>query len=230
MDIHALLDLDRELLYWLNGSDSLFLDGVITALTSGFTWIPLYISLLYLIIKNNETMSQIGLIIGCCLFALILSDGMADFIMKPLVARWRPSNDPLLKYTIDIVDNLRGTQYGFFSAHASNTCSLSIFFCLLVRSKILSVSLVLWSLISCYTRVYLGLHYPGDIFFGLLWGAFAGSAAYLLYYKIYKKFAPKQNYISTQYTSTGYSLSDIDIVMSVFAFTLFYTIIYSLVR
>ena len=152
MDIHALLDLDRELLYWLNGSDSLFLDGVITALTSGFTWIPLYISLLYLIIKNNETMSQIGLIIGCCLFALILSDGMADFIMKPLVARWRPSNDPLLKYTIDIVDNLRGTQYGFFSAHASNTCSLSIFFCLLVRSKILSVSLVLWSLISCYTR------------------------------------------------------------------------------
>ncbi len=60
MDIHALLDLDRELLYWLNGSDSLFLDGVITALTSGFTWIPLYISLLYLIIKNNETMSQIG--------------------------------------------------------------------------------------------------------------------------------------------------------------------------
>ena len=175
-------------------------------------------------------MSQIGLIIGCCLFALILSDGMADFIMKPLVARWRPSNDPLLKYTIDIVDNLRGTQYGFFSAHASNTCSLSIFFCLLVRSKILSVSLVLWSLISCYTRVYLGLHYPGDIFFGLLWGAFAGSAAYLLYYKIYKKLAPKQNYISTQYTSTGYSLSDIDIVMSVFAFTLFYTIIYSLVR
>ena len=175
-------------------------------------------------------MSQIGLIIGCCLFALILSDGMADFIMKPLVARWRPSNDPLLKYTIDIVDNLRGTQYGFFSAHASNTCSLSIFFCLLVRSKILSVSLVLWSLISCYTRVYLGLHYPGDIFFGLLWGAFAGSAAYLLYYKIYKKLAPQKNYISTQYTSTGYSLSDIDIVMSVFAFTLFYTIIYSLVR
>lgn len=230
MDIHTLLDLDRELFFWLNGSNSLFLDGLITILTSGFTWIPLYISLLYLVIKNNETMTQIMLIVGCFLFALLLSDGMTDFIMKPLVARWRPSNDPSIKYMVDIVGNLRDTPYGFFSAHASNTFSLALFFSLLVRNKALSIALVLWSLVNCYTRIYLGLHYPGDIICGLLWGSFAGGVAYLLYHRVYEKISPKQNYISTQYTNTGYSLSDIDIVINVLIFTLCVVMIYSLIK
>ena len=94
----------------------------------------------------------------------------------------------------------------------------------------MSIALVLWSLVNCYTRIYLGLHYPGDIICGLLWGSFAGGVAYLLYHRVYEKISPKQNYISTQYTNTGYSLSDIDIVINVLIFTLCVVMIYSLIK
>lgn len=113
-DIQNLLQLDQELLLTLNGSNSLFLDGWMTYLTSGFTWIPLYISLLYLVIKNNETMAQILLILGCSLLCVAMADGVADFLVKPLVGRWRPSNDPIIKYTVRVVGGMRGGDYGFF--------------------------------------------------------------------------------------------------------------------
>ena len=228
-DIQNLLQLDQELLLTLNGSNSLFLDGWMTYLTSGFTWIPLYISLLYLVIKNNETMAQILLILGCSLLCVAMPDGVADFLVKPLVGRWRPSNDPIIKYTVRVVGGMRGGDYGFFSAHAANTFSIAMFFCLLVRSKVLNISLILWSLVNCYTRMYLGLHYPLDILCGLLWGGVVGILAYIVYYKIYSRIAPANNYISTQYTSTGYSLSDVDIVELVLVLTIVYTVIAAVV-
>ena len=170
MDIDTLIGLDRQLLLLMNGSDSLFLDGVVATLTNGLTWIPFYLALFYLVIKNNETMLQIVLAIGGVAVCILLADGLADGIVKPLVARWRPTNDPLLKYTVDVVNDMRGSKYGFFSAHAANTMSIAVFFCLMVRSKLLSWSIVLWSLVMGWTRIYLGLHYPGDVLVGFLWG------------------------------------------------------------
>lgn len=229
IDIQTILAEDRSLLLALNGSDSLFLDGWMMLLTSGFTWIPLYVALLYLVIKNNETMSQILLIVGCSLLCVAMADGVADFVAKPLVGRWRPSNAPTIKYAVSVVDGMRGGDYGFFSAHAANTFSIAFFFCLLVRSKMLSVSLVLWSLLNCYTRIYLGLHYPLDILCGLLWGGIVGGAAYWLYYRVYSRISPANNYISTQYTSAGYSLEDVDIVELVLIATLLFTAIAAVV-
>lgn len=229
IDIQTLLDTDRDLLLLLNGSSSQFLDGWMAILTSGFTWIPLYVSLLYLVIKNNETMSQIVLIVGCSLLCVMLADGVADFFVKPLVGRWRPSNDPLIKYTVQVAGGVRGDDYGFFSAHAANTFSIALFFCLLVRSKILSVSLIVWSFVNCYTRLYLGLHYPSDIVCGLLWGAVVGGLAYFVCYKVYSRISPANNYISTQYTSTGYSLEDVDIVELVLVATFIFTAIAAVV-
>ena len=195
-DIQNILQFDQDLLLALNGSNSLFLDGWMACLTCGFTWIPLYVSLLYLVIKNNETMAQILLILGCSLLCVVMADGVADFIVKPLVGRWRPSNDPFIKYAVRVVGGMRGSDYGFFSAHAANTFSIAIFFCLLVRSKILSTSLIVWSLVNCYTRMYLGLHYPLDILCGLLWGGVVGIVSYIVYHKVYSRIAPANNYIS----------------------------------
>lgn len=228
MDIQSVLEFDRNLLSFLNGSNSLFSDSWMLVLTSGFTWIPLYFSLLYLVVKNNETMAQILLIIGCSALCVALADGMADFVAKPLVERWRPSNDPIFRYAVNVVDGMRGTDYGFFSAHAANTFSIAVFFCWLVRSRILSVAMVLWSFVNCYTRMYLGLHYPTDIFVGLLWGFVVGTAVYYLYYRIYSKISPRNNYVSSQYTSSGYNLEDVDIVMLVMVLTFCYTVIRAL--
>lgn len=226
--MNTLITLDRNLLFLFNGSHSLFADNIMVVLTSGLTWIPFYLALLYMVIKNNETMRQIMLTIGCVMLCLILSDGVSDFILKPLVERYRPSQEPEIKYMVDIVNGLRSTPYGFFSAHAANTFGIALFFSLLIRNIRFTMAIVLWSLINCWTRMYLGLHYPGDILCGLLWGAVSGVVAYYIYLKAYLSMSPKFNYISSQYTSTGYSLTDIDIAITVLLLTVIYAILRAL--
>ena len=224
LDIQTFLANDRLVLSWFNGSNSVFLDGWMSALTSGFTWLALYASLFYLVVKNNETMGQIMLVVGCALACVGLADIMADVIVKPLVERWRPSNDPIFKYDVSVVEGYRGTSYGFFSAHAANTFSLALFFCMLVRSRVLSVALVLWSFVNCYTRMYLGLHYPSDIVCGLLWGSVCAIGVYYFYLRVSRRMFGEDNYVSTQYTSTGYRLCDVDIVAFVLVSTVLITL------
>ena len=224
-----MLEIDRQLLLLLNGSDSVFFDKLIMALTSGFTWIPLYLALLYVVVKNNETTAQILLIIGCAVLCIVLADGVADFIAKPYFQRWRPYNDPVIKSAVKVVDNVRGGDYGFFSAHAANTFSLAVFFSLLIKDRLLTLTLVFWSLLNCYTRMYLGLHYPLDILAGLLWGMVAGVLSYLVWWKVYYKISPNIHYISSQYTSSGYSLTDVRSIIMVFVFILVYATFSALV-
>lgn len=225
MDLQAFLELDKALLSLFNGSNSLFVDQWMLALTSGYTWIPLYMSLLYLVVKNNETMAQILLVIGGVAICLLLSDGMADFVAKPLVGRLRPCADPAMKLSVSTLPGLRCGEYGFFSAHAANTFALAVFFSLLVKSRVLGSALVTWSLVNCYTRVYLGLHYPSDIVAGLVWGAVVGTSVYFVCRRVHRRLSAGNNFISTQYTRSGYSFDDIDVVMMVLAATLICTVI-----
>lgn len=220
--------LDLSLLQFFNGSDSLFLDGLMTALTDGLTWIPLYLALLYMIIKNSETMGQICLTVGCLLLCIVLADGVADGIAKPLFARLRPSHDPLVMESLDYAGT-RGTGYSFFSAHAANTMALAVFLCLLVRGRIFNFVMVSWALLNGYTRLYLGVHYPSDVLVGFLWGAASGFMAYLVWRKAYFKISPKVSYASSQYTRTGYALADADAVIAVMAFTIIYSLLFAVV-
>lgn len=214
MDIATFETLDRQLLEFFNGSNSVFLDSVAITFTSGLTWIPLYVALLYLVIKNSENMAQFGLIVASVLLCMLLSDGVAEYLVKPYVGRLRPSADPAVKYLIDVVGNYReSTTFSFPSAHAANTAAVAVFFSLLVRNKSLSVMLLLWSVLNCWTRLYLGVHYPGDILVGFLWGILSAVVSYSVYRAIYFRLRPRLNYISSQYTSTGYNHEDIDIVL-----------------
>lgn len=221
--------MDIELLQIINGSHSLFIDNVVVTLTSGITWIPFYIALLYLVIRNNETMAQVAVVIGCAAMCVLITSCVTDLIVKPLVARPRPTMEPSLKYTIDIVNGIRGTGYSFFSAHAANTFGIAILLSLIVRSRLLAIFLILWSLINGYTRLYLGVHYPSDVLVGLLFGAVVGVVSYLTYLHFYAKVSPRLNYISTKYTKTGYSLTDIDVAISVLVLTFLYAIIRAVV-
>ena len=227
--MHTLIEIDRNLLVFFNGSDSLFLDNLVVTLTSGLTWIPLYLSLLYIVIKNNETMKQIMLVIGCVCLCMLISDGVVDFIVKPMVGRLRPTHDPAIKYSLDVVNNIRENQFSFFSAHASNTFCIAVFFSLLVRNCKFVVAMIIWSLLNCWTRLYLGVHYPSDILVGILWGGFVGAFVYYIYIKSDLHIKSDFNYISSKYTSTGYNQMDIDIVLSVLVVTLLYAIIKSLI-
>ena len=122
MDWQRISEIDRELLYFFNGSDSLFFDSLISTLTNGWVWLPLYAGLLYIVAKNN-TAQQVMLTVGAVAVCLLLSEGMAEGIVKPLVARPRPLNDPVYGHLIDTVPGVVSSDFSFFSAHSSNTLS-----------------------------------------------------------------------------------------------------------
>ena len=170
MGASLLLNADLALLHFFNGSGNMLLDQIVWLLSSGLTWVPLYLALFYIVMRNNETMPQIGLVVLMAILCIFFSDGLVDGIIKPLVARWRPSNDPVIKYTIEVVNNMRLKDFSFCSAHAANTMSLAVFFSLLIRSRLMTFTLVFWSLLNCWTRLYLGVHYPSDILCGLVLG------------------------------------------------------------
>ena len=225
MGASLLLNADLALLHFFNGSGNMLLDQIVWLLSSGLTWVPLYLALFYIVMRNNETMSQIGLVVLMAILCIFFSDGLVDGIIKPLVARWRPSNDPVIKYTIEVVNNMRLKDFSFCSAHAANTMSLAVFFSLLIRSRLMTFTLVFWSLLNCWTRLYLGVHYPSDILCGLVLGVVVGILVYLLYYRLYYKISPKIKYIPNQYTSTGYAHDDLDFVMGVIMFILVYVLL-----
>ena len=213
--MEELIHIDKQLLLWLNGSDSLFLDSLVTTLTNAKTWIPLYLALFYVVLKTNRTFSRVLIVLAAAGLCVLLAGTIDDAIVKPLVARWRPGRDPEIGMLVDTVEGYRGGRYGFFSAHASNTFSIAIFFSLLMRQRLLTVSLVLWSLINCWTRLYLGVHYPGDILVGLLWGGLVGYGVYRLYKRLT--------------TPATYSSTFCDIPIAVLALTLVYGTVRALI-
>ena len=119
MDWQALIDLDKQILLWFNGSQSLFLDSLVRTLTHAMTWVPFYLTLFYIVIKNNESVQKILLVLASAGLCVLLAGTVDDAIIKPSVARWRPTHDPQIGLLVDIVDGYRGGKYGFFSAHAS---------------------------------------------------------------------------------------------------------------
>ena len=85
---------------------------------------------------------------------------------------------------IHIVNGYRGGRYGFPSCHAANTFGLAFFLVYLFRQRMLSVFILLWALVTCYSRAYLGVHYPGDLLAGALLGFIGASLFYGLFRKV----------------------------------------------
>lgn len=182
--LESLISLDRQLLLWLNGSGSVYLDGLAWTLTSAVTWVPLYVALLWMVVRNNVSARQILIVVACAVMCVVMAGTVDDEIVKPLVARFRPTHDPVIGQMVDVVHGYRGGSYGFFSAHAANTMSLAVYFSLLARRRWLTCALVVWSLVNCWSRVYLGVHFPGDILCGLLWGGASGALMWWLCEKL----------------------------------------------
>lgn len=182
--MEELIQFDKHLLLMVNGSDSVFLDYVVMTLTNAKTWIPLYLALFYVVIKTNVSAKNILFVLAAAGLCVLFAGGFDDMIVKPLVARWRPTHDPQIGMLVDTVDNYRGGNYGFFSAHACNTFSIALFLSLLMRRRLLVITLICFSLVNCWTRLYLGVHYPGDIMVGLLWGTVVGYTVYRLYCRV----------------------------------------------
>jgi undecaprenyl-diphosphatase len=183
--MEQILEWDKQLLLWLNSFHLPWLDPVMRLLTETMVWIPFYIFLAYLIFKNYKKEGWF-ILIGVAI-ALFLADQTANF-MKFYFARLRPSNELKLQDLVHVVGNYRGGKYGFASGHAANTFAVAFLLWLVLKKYYRwAVLIFLWAIFMCYTRIYLGVHYPGDIIVGALLGILCGGVSFLIYRTLYTR-------------------------------------------
>jgi undecaprenyl-diphosphatase len=168
---------DRDLFLYLNGMGSEQWDAFWLGLTNKFTWIPLYVLLLYgLFTFFPWKKALLYLLLVALLVAF--TDQFVNLI-KYTTGRLRPCNDPFFQDIARIIKHSGG--YSFFSGHATNSMAVSMFMILLLRKYTAYVwGILIWPLSFAYSRIYLGVHYPGDVLTGLMAGILIG----LFFYKI----------------------------------------------
>jgi undecaprenyl-diphosphatase len=215
--MHELNELDHQLTLAINGSDSLFWDNVMYTVTDTFSWTVVIIVLLAIIFKNNTWKEALMVYVTLALL-IFVADRICSGMVKPMVARWRPTQDPQLMYLVDVVRDYRGGRFGFFSGHACNTMCVAMFLAWLFRSTKVTLTLFFWSLSTTFTRLYLGVHYLGDVSVGFIVGAILGFGFYWLMEHFVHPYIGMKRFISDQFTSSGYLKDDMDTFMAVIYF------------
>lgn len=189
--------LDTNATLFINGMHCGYLDNFMMIYTGRFIWIPLYLSLLVVMLRNFPLRVNIV----CILFSILLvtiNDQVTSSLIRPLIGRLRPSNlmNPISAY-IHVVDGYRGGRYGFPSAHAANCFGAAIFVYYVFRRSVLSKVFAAWAILMCYSRVYLGVHYVGDVVLGCILGWINASIVYFIFRWSMRKttdtFKPKLN-------------------------------------
>jgi undecaprenyl-diphosphatase len=177
--MERIIELDKKLLLLLNSFHTPWLDPIMLFITHTLTWLPLYLFLLYLVIRDYK--KQVWVILLGIGLTILLADQITSGLMKPYFERLRPSREPSLQGLVHLVDGYVGGKFGFASSHAANTFGTATFFFLLYRhSKKWVTFLFLWAAVMTYTRIYLGVHYPGDILVGGAIGVLSGFAGFKL--------------------------------------------------
>jgi undecaprenyl-diphosphatase len=191
---------DKQLLLWLNGFHNSFWDTIMWWASSAPFWIPFYIILLIILIKDKksniriETFKRISFIIGSIAVAILLADQISSGFFKPFFERLRPSHTPDLLGQVHLLADpngsiYKGGLYGFVSSHAANSFAIAWFVSALLKSKRTWIIMIFWASIVSYSRIYLGVHYPGDILGGAIIGILSGWIAASLYFYLKKKWS-----------------------------------------
>ena len=169
--------IDQQLLIWLNNAGFEALDPTMVFLTYRFTWIPFYAVLLFFLLRKKSLKEAVLMVVTIALL-VIVTDQVSN-LLKFGVERYRPCHNLEIQSLLRLPDGCGG-QFGFWSAHASNSFAIAVFTGLALSRKWL-VGLVIWATVVAYTRIYLGVHYPLDI----LAGGVAGMIFGVLFFQLY---------------------------------------------
>lgn len=228
MNIQRLIDIDKQLMLALNGSDSLYMDGVMKIYTTTMVWMPVALILLFIVLRNNTPRISLLVVLSVAL-TVVASDQVSSEFIKPLVGRLRPSLDPEFMHLIDTFNNYRSGSYSFTSSHACNSFAIAIFISMLIRNKALSLTMIAWASINSYSRIYLGVHFPGDILCGAILGTIIGTITYAIYKYVHGKIERTSVRITNNYTKSGYLVDDVHIMVASIYTTFVFIAIYALI-
>ncbi|MBQ8674246.1 MAG: phosphatase PAP2 family protein [Bacteroides sp.] len=179
-----LTELDNQILLTVNGWHSPFFDYFMKAYSGKVVWVPMYAAILYVIVRNFHWRTSLFCMIAVAL-TITFADQMGATVIRPLVERLRPANpDNPISEMVHIVDGYRGGRYGFPSCHAANTFGLAFFILFLFRKRWLSCYMMIWAALTSYSRMYLGVHYLGDLLAGMLLGALGAWLMYQLFVRV----------------------------------------------
>ena len=181
--IEILKNIDEQLFLWLNGQGHPTLDNFMLFLSAKLVWIPLYLGIIFLLYRHFDIQFWKPLLL--IILSVTFADQFTSAFMKPYFERPRPCHEVSLTGQVINVGKCGG-KYGFASSHAANTFALGVFCLTLTRIKWYWL-LVGWAVLVSYSRVHLGVHYPGDILIGGLVGGFFAFGLVLLCRKWIKR-------------------------------------------
>lgn len=185
--MESILEIDRQLLLWMNFDGGAVTDSIFWFASGKAVWIPLYVLIIWLMQRKigwRRTLLAVALIA----LAVVLSDQIAN-IFKHCTPKFRPTHTDAIKEYVHTVNGYRGGLYGTVSAHAATTFSIAAISAYTIRNRLYTFAIALWVLFVSYSRIYLGVHFPLDILFGMITGAAVSAIAILLYEYATRKFA-----------------------------------------
>lgn len=181
-----LINLDKFITLYLNSLHSDFFDPIMFFISGKKEWIPFYIVLVGAVFYKRDWKQALLILAGIGV-TIALCDRISSGFFKPFFERYRPSQDPEIMNLIHIVNNYRGGKFGFVSSHAANTFGIAVFLLNIFKKRWVSFGLISWALVVSYSRVYLGVHFVGDILCGGILGSLLAFVTYKLYlYSTYK--------------------------------------------
>jgi undecaprenyl-diphosphatase len=185
--VEWLQQIDTSLFLAINGWHNETWDGIMWWISGKRTWWPFSLLILgYLGWKNKWHLAFMILFIA---LIITLADQSSVHLFKNVFQRLRPCHEPSLEGLVHLVNNKCGGQFGFISSHASNSFGVAMLVLLWVRKGWATWLMLCWALLVAYSRVYLGVHYPGDVLAGAIWGAACGWLIYRIYNLLQLKLA-----------------------------------------
>lgn len=178
--VEKLLPIERDYFLWLNQHHSPFWDTFMTIYSGRLIWLPLLIATLIVFIYKMKWKEAVILIL-CSVLVGVLCDQISSTFIKPFFERYRPTHHPDFKDLVSIVNGYRGGRFGFISSHAANGFGIVTFTSLLFRYRFYTITMILWALMTCYSRIYLGVHFITDILGGMFVGILVGFLCYYIY-------------------------------------------------